>query len=169
MKPEQLDHSGNKFQPRQFPVTVICDGIHSASNTGSLFRVAEAFGVEEIIFCVYLPEFTRRMEKTARSTHHRVAHRFEPETSVALQSLKDEGYTIIALEITNNSIALNEVTLQHTAKIALLLGGENHGISTEHLAMADMHVHIDMYGVNSSMNVSMAAGICLFELTNLLK
>ncbi|THD66746.1 TrmH family RNA methyltransferase [Robertkochia marina] len=169
MKPEQLDHSDNKFQQRQFPLTVVCDGIHSASNTGSLFRVAEAFGVEEIIFCVYLPEFSRRMEKTARSTHQRVAHRFEPETAIALKALKEDGYTIIALEITNNSISLNEVTLKKPAKVALLLGGENHGISAEHLAMADQHVHIDMYGVNSSMNVSMAAGICLFELTNLLK
>lgn len=169
MKPEQLDHSENKFEQRQFPITVVCDGIHSAANTGSLFRVAEAFGVEEIIFCVYLPEFSRRMEKTARATHHRIAHRFEPETTVALQALKDDGYTIIALEITNTSTSLNELSLQKPAKAVLLLGGENHGISPEHLAIADLHVHIDMYGVNSSMNVSMAAGICLFELTNLLK
>lgn len=167
--PEQLEHHQNKFTPRQFPVTIVCDGLNSASNTGSLFRVAEAFGAEEIIFCVYPPVFTRRMEKTARATHNRVAHRFEPETSVALQSLKEEGYTIIALEITGSSIPLKELRPDPADKIALLLGGENHGISEEHLQMADHHVHIEMYGVNSSMNVSMAAGICLYELTGMLK
>lgn len=165
----QLEHSQNRFTSRQFPITVVCDGIHSASNTGSLFRVSEAFGIEEIIFCVYLPEFSRRMEKTARSTHNRVPHRFEPETSKALSALKEEGYTIVALEITNNSIPVKALSIEKSAKIALLLGGENHGIAAEHLAMADHLVHIDMFGVNSSMNVSMAAGICLFELTHLLK
>ncbi len=162
---QQLDHSQNRFTPRSFPVCVVCDGIHSASNTGALFRVGEAFGIEEIIFCVYMPEFSRRMEKTARSTHKRVKHRFEPETSEVLIQLKQEGYTLVALEITDNSIPLKDLPLKGTEKIALLLGGENHGIAPEHLKMADLHVHIDMYGMNSSMNVSMAAGICLYEIT----
>ena len=167
--PEQLNHDQNRFSQRSFPITVVCDGIHSASNTGSLFRISEAFGVEEIIFCVYLPEFSRRMEKTARATHKRVPYRFEPETTVALEQLKLEGYRIVALEITNNSIPVRDLPVNSSEKIALLLGGENHGIAHEHLELADDHIHIDMFGVNSSMNVSMAAGICLYELTCLLR
>lgn len=167
--PHQLQHNETAFQTRKFPVTVVCDGLSSASNIGSLFRVADAFGVEEIIFCVYTPLFSRRMEKTARSTHKRVTHSFEPETSAALQALKENGYTIVALEITDSGITLDELQLNPDQKIALLLGGENHGIAPEHLQMADRVVHIEMYGANSSMNVSMAAGICLHTITQRLK
>lgn len=167
--PQQLEHDQNRFQNQQFPITVVCDGLSSASNTGALFRIADAFGVEEIIFCIYAPVFSRRMEKTARATHKTVPHRFEPETENALKALKEEGYTIIALEITNNSIPVQDLNLKSTAKVALLLGGENHGIAPQHLDMAHHIVHIDMYGNNSSMNVSMAAGICLHTLTQQLK
>ena len=166
---EQLEHSQVNFQERKFPITLVCDGISSAANTGSLFRIAEAFGIEEIIFCVYTPSFTRRMEKTARSTHKRVPFRFEPETSEVLKALKEEGYALIALEITGDSIAIHELQIPKDQPIALVLGGEIHGIAPEHLAMADQHVHIEMFGRNSSMNVTMAAGICLYELTRQLK
>jgi tRNA G18 (ribose-2'-O)-methylase SpoU len=166
---EQLEHHQNRFSQKQFPLTVVCDGLSSASNIGSLFRIADAFGVEEIIFCVYAPVFSRRLEKTARSTQQRVAYRFEPETRIALQALKEEGYRIVALEITASSTPLNELQITATDKIALVLGGENHGIAEEHLKMADSLVHIDMFGHNSSMNVSMAAGICLYEITRQLR
>lgn len=167
--PEQLEHHQNRFTQRKFPVTIVCDGLSSASNTGSLFRIADAFGVEEIIFCVYVPVFSRRMEKTARATHKTVSHSFEPETEAALKALKDEGYTLIALEITDHSIPLQDLELMPNEKVALLLGGENHGIAPQHLAMANHVVHIDMYGNNSSMNVSVAAGICLQTITQQIK
>ncbi|MBL7474076.1 TrmH family RNA methyltransferase [Robertkochia sediminum] len=167
--PEQLEHHQNRFKQRKFPVTIVCDGLNSASNTGSLFRIADAFGVEEIIFCIYVPVFSRRMEKTARATHKTVPHSFEPETEVALKALKDDGYTLIALEITNNSTPLQDLQLESNEKVALLLGGENHGIAPQHLAMVDHMVHIDMYGNNSSMNVSVAAGICLQTITQQIK
>ncbi|WP_224490170.1 TrmH family RNA methyltransferase [Robertkochia flava] len=166
---EQLEHHQHNFKQRQFPITLVCDGVSSAANTGSLFRIADAFGVEEIIFCVYPPAFSRRMEKTARSAHLRVTNRFEPETSVVLKALKDEGYRLIALEITNTSTPLKELKIPEHQKTALIIGGENHGIAPEHLALADQHIHIEMFGINSSMNVAMATGICLYEMTRLLK
>lgn len=165
----QLSHEQSKFNRGKFRITLVCDGVRGAANVGSLFRIAEAFGVEELIFCRYRPETGRRMEKTARATQNRVLNRFEPDTEMVLDYLKQEGYTLIGLEITDRSIPLQELNLKEDAKIALLIGGEVHGIHPAALEKMDITAHIEMFGQNSSMNVSMATGICLFKLTQLLK
>ena len=162
----QLDHSQNKFSNKKFPVTLILDHISGEANIGSIFRLSDAFHVEEIIFCGIEPNLnSNRLKKTSRSTHEYVDFRYLEDSAAIVQQKKAEGYKIIALEITQNSIPLQRLHLQTSEKIVLIAGHENFGISEEILDLCDETVHIPMFGNNSSMNVAQSVGISLYEIT----
>ena len=165
----QLTHYTSKFSPNTFPITVICDGITNAPNIGSLFRTADAFGVEKLIFCGKDIEFGRKSAKTSRATEKYVPFEMNTDTLESILRLKSAGYRIVALEITEDSQAINQITFETTEPIALIVGAENFGISEAVLALADSVVHINMFGQNSSMNVVQATSICLYEITKQLK
>ena len=78
--------------------------------------------------------------------------------------MRDKGYTIIALEITARSESIREFSLNKKEQTCLIIGSENLGISTELLTLADHHIHIPMYGKNSSMNVITSCAIAVHEL-----
>lgn len=164
----QLTHEENQFQRKTFPITLVCDHIYFQQNIGSLFRIAEAFGVENIIFFGKdIPLTPRKINKTSRSTHLHVAHSVIEEF-IELQSfLLDKNFEIISLEIASNSKPLKEVTIPTNKKIALIIGSEINGISEELLKLSHQIVHINMFGKNSSMNVVQAASIALYEITSL--
>ena len=163
----QLTHEENQFERKTFPITLVCDHIYFQQNIGSLFRISEAFGVENIIFLGKdIPLTPRKINKTSRSTHLHVSHTVIEGTTELIDYLIDNNFEIIALEITNNSKPLKEVIIPDNKKIALLIGSEIDGISNELLKISNQIVHIDMFGKNSSMNVVQAASICLYELTS---
>ena len=162
----QLTHEENQFQRKTFPITVVCDHIYFQQNIGSIFRISEAFGVENIIFLGKdIPLTPRKINKTSRSTHLHVPHSAIEKTSDVADYLLQNNFEIIALEITSNSKPLKEVTIPDDQKIALLIGSEIDGISEELLEISHQTVHINMFGKNSSMNVVQAASIALYELT----
>ncbi len=165
----QLTHDQNQFSKRQFPITIVCDTITSPANVGAIFRAADAFGVEKVMFCGGIPDFGKRMRKTSRSTEQYVPFEVtHEETLQAVEKLKEEGYTICAVEITANSVPLNKVNFKDFAKVALVLGAENFGVNNAVLQISDVVTHITMYGNNSSMNVAQALTIALYESTNAL-
>jgi len=82
-----------------------------------------------------------------------------------IKRLKEDGYHIISLEITDTSTPLSSFNTLSSKKIALIIGSENFGVSESLISLSDTVLHIDMYGNNSSMNVSQAAGIALYELS----
>ena len=163
----QLHHDTTKFEQKKFPVVLICDQVNSPANIGSLFRIADSFGISQIYFCGEdITVVSKRMLRTARSTHHHVAHQHKEEITEVITSLKDDGYSIVALEITEDSIPCSDYDINSDQKIALIIGEENYGVSEAALKLSDQTVHIDMYGNNSSMNVAVATGIALYEITN---
>ena len=164
----QLTHLNSKFVPQKFPITLVCDHINNAPNVGSLFRLADAFGVDTLIFCGTKTPLGKRMAKTARETQNFVNYSLAVEALGVIKQLKQKGYHIVALEITEQSSSLHLYN-NITTPLALVIGNENHGISPEVLMSCDAHIHIDMFGQNSSMNVTHATGIALFHFTNLLK
>lgn len=161
----QRTHYNSCFKKQKFPITIVCDNVTNAPNIGSLFRVADAFGVNDIIFCGVNITLGKRMTKTSRSTEKYVNYSIEEHIEVALQELKSKDYFLLALEITENSADLSQFTLSTKQPIALLLGDENFGISEHILTNVDAVVHINMFGNNSSMNVVQATSIALYELT----
>jgi tRNA G18 (ribose-2'-O)-methylase SpoU len=163
----QLTHEENQFERRTFPITLVCDHIYFQQNIGSLFRISEAFGIENIIFLGKdIPLTPRKINKTSRSTHLHVAHTVIEENSELIAYLLKNKFEIIALEIASNSKPLKAVKIPENQKIALLIGSEIDGISDDLLEISHQIVHINMFGKNSSMNVVQAASIALYEMTS---
>lgn len=148
-----------------FPITIVCDNITKGPNIGSIFRTADAFGVETLILCgKYIP-MGRKMTKTSRATEHYVSFSIKDSAIIEIMRLKENGHEIIALEITKDSIPLNKLQFSNNKPIVLLVGDENFGISEDLLKLADKIIHIEMFGHNSSMNVVQATNIALYEIT----
>lgn len=161
----QLTHYNSNFKKKTHPITLVCENITNAPNIGSLFRIADAFGIEEIIFCGKNVSLGKRMTKTSRSTENYVKHTFADHIDGVVETLKSKNYQLIALEITATSTELSEFKLKTNKPIALILGDESFGVSESILQQMDTVVHINMYGNNSSMNVVQATSIALYELT----
>ncbi|GLB51772.1 tRNA/rRNA methyltransferase [Neptunitalea chrysea] len=164
---QQLTHHQNRFTAKKFPVTVVCDTVTSPANVGTIFRTADAFGVENIIFCGAVPDFGKRMQKTSRSTEKYVPFEYKEDILDVVADLKNRGYTVCSVEITDTSIPLPEVPFKLHNKIALVIGAENYGVSEMVLNQSEYITHITMYGANSSMNVAQALTLALYECTKI--
>lgn len=164
----QRTHYNSDFKKQKHSVTLVCDNINNAPNIGSLFRIADAFNIEEIIFCGDAIPIGRRMTKTSRSTEKYVSYRVADKIEDVVEQLT-KTHTIIGLEITEKSIELSQFKLKSDQPIALIIGDENFGVSESVLKRCDSVVHINMYGNNSSMNVVQATSIALYEIVNQLR
>jgi len=160
----QLTHYNTNFTKRKFPITLVCDGITNAPNIGSLFRIADAFGVQELIFCGEHIPIGRKMTKTSRATEKVVKHKVENSALDVVSKLKNSHH-IISLEITGDSKAIHEISFPRSKPIVLVVGDENFGVSNDILQLSDAIIHIEMFGQNSSMNVVQATNIALYEMT----
>ncbi|MFL9838737.1 TrmH family RNA methyltransferase [Flavobacterium sp. ST-75] len=164
---QQLTHNESVFSKKTFPVTLVCDNIVFQPNIGSLFRIAEAFGVSEIIFVGEDIALTpRKINRTSRSTHNMVKHRVIEKTEDVINLISQTDSHIVALEITNKSIPLTKAHFSTDKPIVLIAGSEISGISESFLKVAHQAVHIEMFGDNSSMNVVQAVGIALYDITS---
>ena len=157
-------------------IIVIAHNIRSTHNVGAIFRTAEGFGISKIILSGYTPypqtnsdtrlphiaeKLTKQISKTALGAEAIVP--FEYLELPPLDDLKTDGYTVIALEQAENSIAL--AYYSPPQKVALLLGEEVEGITQELLAQCEAIIEIPMVGKKESFNVSVATGIALYALT----
>lgn len=157
-------------------IIVIAHNIRSTHNVGALFRTAEGLGVSRIILSGYTPypkvqndtrlphiadKLTQQIHKTALGAEGLVA--FEYHETVDLDAIKRAGYRLIALEQSPSSIMLPQY--KASRKVALLLGEEVHGITTDLLEQCDDIVEIPMVGKKESFNVSVAAGMALYQLS----
>ena len=161
----QLDHYNTNFKPHQFPITLVCEHVTNAPNLGSLFRTADAFGIEKIIFCGADIPLGRKMTKTSRATEKVVKYEVYEDISEVISDLKKKNYSIISLEVTSNSKNIMDFTFPKNQPIALIIGDENFGVSEPVLKTSDGVIHINMFGQNSSMNVVQATTIALYEIT----
>lgn len=159
-------------------ITVIAHNVRSTYNVGSILRTADGFGVDKIYLTGYTPypeqpgdqrlphlqsKITAQIHKTALGAEITVPTEYSPDIVHAIQDLKNQGYQIIALEQSVKSTPLAD--FKCTGDLALLLGEEVHGIEPQFLEMCDNVVEIPMRGQKESFNVSVAAGIALYELS----
>lgn len=149
---------------------VIIDNVRSAHNVGSIFRTGDGAGVSRIILCGYTPSPTDRfgrtqeeIKKTSLGASDMVPweqHSSDTDISLCIQKLKQEGFTIVAVEQTPQAVSLYDFAVPQ--KVAYILGNEVEGVSRALLDAADSAVEIPMQGHKESLNVSVAAGIILF-------
>ncbi|CAA0160653.1 TrmH family RNA methyltransferase [Tenacibaculum maritimum] len=165
---KQLTHYDIKNKEQQFPITIVCDAIRTPENIGMCFRISESFGVSKIYLHKTSPSTENRIvKKTARNTLQQISYELYDDFETTIHQLKKEGNTIIGIEITDESIAIQDFNFAQYEKIVLLLGSERNGI--ENINLVDTTVAIPMYGKNSSMNVIHSLSIALYEATNQLK
>ncbi len=164
---EQLDHYSTNFSSEKFPILLITDQVNSPANLGSLFRLADAFHIEKIIFCGIDEAIinSNRLKRTARSTQNTVSCEFEENIEEVVNQLQEENVQLLALEITDDSIPVEQLQLQENQSLALIIGEENLGVNKNILEKTSANIHITMFGKNSSMNVAQATGIALYEIT----
>lgn len=143
---------------------IVLDNIRSALNVGSIFRSCDAFGAEELILCgITATPPSRELHKTALGAEISVAFRYFEETTVAIEELKNEGYTIVAVEQTPVSILLQNYAENPNQKYVYVMGNEVDGVSQAVLEMCDMAVEIPQVGTKKSLNVSVAAGVVMWQ------
>ncbi|WP_298533777.1 TrmH family RNA methyltransferase [uncultured Algibacter sp.] len=159
----QLTHYNTNFKRRKFPITLVCDHVTNAPNIGSLFRIADAFGIKKLILCGSDITLGRKMAKTARSTEKVVEYNICESALETIKTLKTSGHQIISLEITSTSKPLHTFMFSTKKPIVIVIGDESFGVSDAILKESNHVIHIDMYGHNSSMNVVQAANITLYE------
>ena len=165
---KQLSHNETSFEEKTFNIVLLLDHITGEANIGSLFRLADAFGVEKILFGGVRPNLkSNRLIRTSRNTHNRVDFDFFEDPGEALKNYKNKGYHLAGLEITSNSEPIQNISNASYKKIILVAGNERHGISSDILEACESIYHIEMFGENSSMNVAQSVGIALYELTKL--
>ena len=161
----QLAHRQFKRQAHKFPVCILANDLEVPMNVGSLFRIADALGVESIYLCGTSPAPPNsKIKKTSRSTEKHVSHAYRENALDVVHELKARGYLIVSLELTSASIDIRRFSLRQDQKVCLVVGSENEGVSQALLDASDCTVHIPMFGNNSSMNVAVACSIALFEI-----
>ncbi len=162
----QLSHQQIDFQQKSFPVILFLDEVSGEANIGSIFRLADAFGIEKLIFTGTPPNLkSRRLQKTSRNTHTDVPYDFYEDKTTAVKQFQKIGFKLIALEITTNSLPISTCKFNKEDKICLIIGNEVKGVSKKLLKLCESTVHIEMFGKNSSMNVAQATGIAVYEIT----
>ena len=143
---------------------VVLENIRSLHNVGSIFRTADGAGFDKVFLTGYTgtpPD--RRIEKVSLGAEEFLAWEKNEDSINCVKQLKKEGYRILALEQTSTSQDLFETKFDDLEKVALILGNEVEGISKELLALADITLEIPMKGQEGSLNVSIAAGIAMYQ------
>ncbi len=147
------------------PVVIVLDNIRSHHNVGSVFRTADAFRIEALHLCgITGTPPHREIHKTALGATESVIWKYFADTAGSVETLKKESYRIIAVEQTDSSIPLQEYKPVAAGKIALVFGNEVHGIEDSVLDMADESIVIPQFGTKHSLNISVSAGIVLWEI-----
>ncbi|MDP2363794.1 MAG: RNA methyltransferase [Ignavibacteria bacterium] len=145
------------------PIYLLALNIRSLYNVGSLFRTADSALVEELILTGFTPHPPRdEIKKTALGADETVPWQYFKEPMDAITYLKGKSVKVIAVEITDQKRMYDSLTIEEFP-LCLVLGNEITGIDNHILAMCDDAVEIPMYGVKHSLNVSVAAGITVFE------
>jgi tRNA G18 (ribose-2'-O)-methylase SpoU len=161
----QLTHAEHTARNVKLPVCIIAPDIEGPMNIGSLFRIADALGIEKLYLTGSSPVPPNpKIRKTSRATEQFVAHEHHASALDLVKQLRGLGYKIVSLEITTHSRDLRELSSLSFDKVALIVGSENTGIAQELLNASDFTLHIPMFGQSSSMNLATACAIGAFEL-----
>ncbi len=149
----------------KFPVICVLDNIRSGLNVGSVFRTADAFAIESIYLCgITAKPPHREIEKTAIGATESVSWRYFKQTTEAVKELQSKGYRVIPVEQTNRSKRLEKIEQRSGEKIALIFGNEVKGVSDEVISLFDESIEIPQFGTKHSLNISVSAGIVLWEI-----
>lgn len=146
------------------PIVLVLDNVTNSYNVGSFIRLADAFAIEKIIVCGELTISDKKLKKASRNEAKWVSIEYSDNTTTSLQTLLDEGYTVYSVELCHGSVDYSDVT--YASPSVLVLGNERKGVSEAALKLSHQQIHIPMFGMGNSLNVSTAGAIVLAECAN---
>ena len=151
-------------EAKKIPLVVVLDDVRSLHNIGAVFRTSDAFLVD----CIYLCGITAtpphpEMHKTALGAEYTVDWKYFQHTEDAVNELRTMGYTLFAIEQCEGSILLDKLVLEPDKKYAVVLGNEVKGVKQEVVNLCDGCIEIPQFGTKHSLNVSVTAGIIIWE------
>lgn len=157
-------------QADKMPIVVVLDNVRSCNNVGSVFRTSDAMLVSKICLCgITATPPDKEIHKTALGAENTIDWEYYKETNEAVELLRKDGYTIIAIEQVEGSISLNEYQPDRGEKLALIFGNEVKGAQQEIVNLCDKTIEIPQFGTKHSFNIAVSAGIVLWDLFNKLK
>ncbi len=151
-------------QSEKTPIILVLDDIRSLHNIGSVFRTADAFLIEKIYLCgITATPPNKEIHKTALGATETVAWEHSKDVLEVIQNLKAEKITVLAIEQVENAIFLQDFTIEKNKKYALVFGNEVFGVSQEAVAICDDCIEIPQLGTKHSLNISVSAGIVVWD------
>jgi len=147
------------------PLVVVLDSVRSMSNVGSIFRTCDGFAVEKLYLCgITAQPPHKEITKTALGATDSVDWEYHQDVVELVNQLKNDHYTVLLIEQTDNSIMLDQYQYQPQEKIAIILGNEVFGVDERLLPLCDGVIEIPQYGTKHSFNVTIAGGIVIWEI-----
>ena len=151
-------------QAEKIPVVMVLDNVRSLNNIGSVFRTSDAFLVDRILLCgITATPPHKDIHKTALGATESVDWKYYPETREAIQELRDDGYHIVAVEQTEGSIPLDKFRVKKGVGYAFILGHEIRGVGQDIVNLSDTSLDIPQFGTKHSLNISVCAGMVIWE------
>jgi tRNA G18 (ribose-2'-O)-methylase SpoU len=155
---------------KKTPIIIILDDIRSLLNIGSVFRTADAFLIEKIVLCgITATPPNKEIHKTALGATETVAWEHCKNVLEVIQNLKAQKVIVLAVEQVENSVLLQDFKIENETKYALVFGNEVFGVSQEAVALCDGCIEIPQLGTKHSLNISVSAGIVVWDLFKKLK
>ena len=152
-------------QTEKTPIVVVLDNIRSCNNIGSFFRTSDALLVEKIYLCgITAVPPNNEIRKTALDAEKSVNWEYIEQTEKTIKKLQAEGFKAYAVEQVANSIMLPDFQPEKGEKIALVFGNEVKGVKQSVINICDGCIEIPQYGTKHSFNVSVSAGIVLWDI-----
>lgn len=150
-------------------IEIILDNIRSAHNVGSVFRSADSFKADKVWLCgICATPPSAEIHKSALGAEFSVEWGYEKDTLSLVRKLKEEGYTVLSVEQTVNSVMLDKFKPETGRKYALVFGNEVDGVQQEVVDASDGVLEIPQYGTKHSLNISVSAGIVLWHIASAL-
>jgi tRNA G18 (ribose-2'-O)-methylase SpoU len=152
-------------EARKTPLILVLDDVRSLHNIGSVFRTADAFLVEKIYLCgITATPPNKEIHKTALGATETVAWEYQKDVLTTLTTLQQQGVTVLAIEQVENAVFLQDFMPETGRKYALVFGNEVKGVSQEAVALADGCIEIPQLGTKHSLNISVSAGIVVWDI-----
>lgn len=149
----------------KFPLVVVLDHVRSLYNVGSVFRTSDAFRLQGICLCGITARPPHpEIHKTALGAEDSVAWQYFERTEDAVDMLKGQGYTVLAIEQCEGSTMMQDFKLEEGKRYAVVLGNEVKGVQQQVVDMCDGCLEIPQFGTKHSMNVSVTAGIVIWSI-----
>lgn len=152
------------------PISIVLDGIRSLHNIGSVFRTADAFLIEKIYLCgITATPPNKEIHKTALGATETVAWEYHENVVEVIENLKKDSVAVFAIEQVENAVLLQDFKVDAAKKYALVFGNEVFGVSQNAIEICEGSIEIPQLGTKHSLNISVSAGIVIWDLYQKLK